>query len=126
MFTVTKDFIFPDCGQQYRVRFVLSDSRSIYATQDGSLRVVPKRDLVEAPWIEEVFTEGAFSLDLKEFRKRSEFVAAGTEFVYPVETIPELAESELDSQAFVLGGANVLALQGRSLTRRSTPEKPIS
>jgi hypothetical protein len=100
-------FIFVDSGERYRVKLRLSDGRFIYLTDGSDFTVVSKEDLVADPRLEQVYRFGAYSSGLSVFSTREAFEASQQQFVTPVETIPELVGSPVDSSAFVLGGIRV-------------------
>ena len=96
----------PDNDEKYRLKFLLSDGRFIYATDKAVTQfvVLDKAGLVTDPTLERVFRFGAYTTDLKSLIGRKN---AKAPFLTIVDTLPEEVESAIDSTAFVLGGISV-------------------
>ena len=100
-------FLFPDSGEQYRIKLKLSDGRLVYLTDGSTFTILDKTGLVADPRLEDIFLRGAYSSDLLIFATRDVFEVGRQPFLFPVETIPELVETPVDKTAFVLGGFRV-------------------
>jgi hypothetical protein len=100
-------FVFPDSGEQYRIKLRLSDGRFVYLTDGPKFTILSKEGLISDPRLEQVYSFCAYSDDLTVFGDRKIFQRAQQKFVTPVETIPELVDSPVDDSAFVLGGVPV-------------------
>ena len=108
------NFVFWDSGEQYRIKFRLSDGRLIYATEGTRFTTLTKEGLISDPLLEQVFQFGAYATDLSFFGQRTIFEKRKQSFVTMVETIPEQVNSPVDFSAFVLGGTSVKKFIGEN------------